>query len=172
MKRKAASTAKERHPKGEPAESVSKVQEYSPTEWGPVATYAQTHSHRPAELAPGKMIARILAGLPVSELDELQSLLALPMERLAPKLGMSKATLHRRRQTGRLGTDESDKVMRFARIFGQASDVFQNEEDARRWLNAPQVGLGGAIPLDYAETEAGAREVERLLTRIEYGVYS
>ena len=34
------------------------------------------------------------------------------------------------------------------------------------------VGLGGAIPLEYAETEVGAREVENLLGRIEYGVYS
>jgi uncharacterized protein (DUF2384 family) len=28
------------------------------------------------------------------------------------------------------------------------------------------------VPLDYAETEIGAREVEDLLGRIEYGVYS
>ncbi|WP_082407641.1 MbcA/ParS/Xre antitoxin family protein [Verrucomicrobium spinosum] len=39
-------------------------------------------------------------------------------------------------------------------------------------LNAPQTGLGGAIPLDYARTEVGAREVEALLTRIEHGVYA
>ena len=46
------------------------------------------------------------------------------------------------------------------------------EEAARRWLSSPQVGLGGALPLEYAETEVGAREVENLLGRIEYGVYS
>jgi len=34
------------------------------------------------------------------------------------------------------------------------------------------VGLGGETPLEYAETEVGAREVEDLLGRIEYGVYS
>ena len=45
-------------------------------------------------------------------------------------------------------------------------------DDGRRWLTSPQVGLGGAIPLEYAETEVGAREVENLLGRIEYGVYS
>jgi len=28
------------------------------------------------------------------------------------------------------------------------------------------------VPLDYARTEAGAREVENLLGRIKYGVYS
>ena len=45
-------------------------------------------------------------------------------------------------------------------------------QHARTWLAAPQHGLGGAIPLDYARTEVGAREVEDLLGRIEYGVYS
>jgi uncharacterized protein (DUF2384 family) len=28
------------------------------------------------------------------------------------------------------------------------------------------------VPLDFAKTEIGAREVENLLGRIEYGVYS
>jgi len=32
--------------------------------------------------------------------------------------------------------------------------------------------LGGAIPLEYARTEVGARELEKLLGRIDYGVYS
>ncbi len=32
--------------------------------------------------------------------------------------------------------------------------------------------LSGAVPLDYASTEVGAREIENLLGRIEYSVYS
>jgi len=45
-------------------------------------------------------------------------------------------------------------------------------EAGRRWLTSRQFGLGGAVPLEYAETEVGAREVEDLLGRIEHGVYS
>jgi putative toxin-antitoxin system antitoxin component (TIGR02293 family) len=55
---------------------------------------------------------------------------------------------------------------------GKAVEVMETEDNARRWVNSPQVGLGGAIPLDFAETEVGAREVEDLLGRIEHGVYS
>jgi putative toxin-antitoxin system antitoxin component (TIGR02293 family) len=94
------------------------------------------------------------------------------LDRLALKLGMSKATLHRRKLDGRLTPEESDRVIRFARLMGRAVTVFETEENARLWLSSPQVGLGGAIPLDYAGTEIGAREVEDLLGRIEYGVYS
>lgn len=57
-------------------------------------------------------------------------------------------------------------------MMGKAVEAMEGEERARRWLSSPQVGLGGAVPLDYAETEVGAREVEDLLGRIEYGVYS
>ena len=119
-----------------------------------------------------KLIQSLKAGLPVRELDDLRSNLDLPMERLVPMLGISKATLHRRKITGRLDASESDRVVRFARLLGRAASVMESLDDGRRWLTAPQVGLGGAIPLEYAETEVGAREVENLLGRIEYGVYS
>ena len=102
----------------------------------------------------------------------LQASLAVPMETLVPMLGISKATLHRRKAGGRLGPAESDRVVRFARLMGKAVEVMESEENARQWLTSSQFGLGGAVPLDYAETEVGAREVEDLLGRIEYGVYS
>jgi len=39
-------------------------------------------------------------------------------------------------------------------------------------LNSKQHGLGGAIPINMLQTDAGSREVEELLLRIEYGVIS
>lgn len=122
--------------------------------------------------APAKLIASIQSGLAIAELDALQTLLDVPMDALATKLGISKATLHRRKAEGRLDAAESDRVVRYARLMGQAVKVFGAEAAAREWLNAPQFGLEGEVPLDFAETEIGAREVENLLGRIEYGVYS
>lgn len=118
------------------------------------------------------MIRFVKLGLIFDELLALQASLELPLDKLAQKLGISKATLHRRKLDGRLAPEESDRVIRFARLMGKAVTVFETEENARRWLSSPQAGLGGAIPLDYAGTEIGAREVEDLLGRIEYGVYS
>ena len=123
-------------------------------------------------LTPSKIIESIQNGLPIRELDDLRASLNVEIGKLASMLGISKATLHRRKAQGRLGPAESDRVLRFARLMGKAVTVFGGIEQARLWLNSPQFGLGGAIPLDYAETEPGAREVENLLGRIEYGVYS
>ena len=141
---------------------------------GMVATCVHHSSDEMAmrEMAPAYMIERIHAGLPIYELAALQESLDVPMEILAAKLGISKATLQRRKIEGRLDAVESERVLRFARLMGKAINVFVSESNAREWLNKSQFGLGGAVPLDYAETEIGAREVENLLGRIEYGVYS
>jgi putative toxin-antitoxin system antitoxin component (TIGR02293 family) len=121
---------------------------------------------------PASLIALVRMGLPVSELDTLQNVLDMPIDKLAPKLGISKATLHRRKAAGRLEPDESDRVVRFARLMGKAVEVFGTEAAARAWMSVPQYGLGGETPLDYAGTELGAREVQNLLGRIDHSVYS
>jgi putative toxin-antitoxin system antitoxin component (TIGR02293 family) len=121
---------------------------------------------------PTDLIRQIQKGLRFIELETLQHSLAMPFEQLAAKLSMSRSTLQRRKNAGRLSPDESDKVLRFARLVEHATDVFGNVDKARAWLKHPQYGLGGAVPLDYAETEIGAREVDDLLGRIEYSVYT
>lgn len=121
---------------------------------------------------PGDIVEIVKAGLPVTELEDLRWNLDLPMEKLAAKVGLSKTTLHRRKDAGRLDAHASDRVMRFARLLGKAADVLGSVEEGRHWLMSGQFGLGGAAPIDYASTEVGAREVEDLLTRIDYGVYS
>jgi len=121
---------------------------------------------------PTELIRQIQKGLRFSELETLQNSLHMPFEQLAAKLAISRSTLQRRKAAGRLSPDESDKVIRYSRLVRQAADLFGDIEKARAWLKHPQYGLGGAVPLDYARTEEGAREVENLLGRMKYGVYS
>jgi putative toxin-antitoxin system antitoxin component (TIGR02293 family) len=136
-----------------------------------VATYMvpSAATHWPTS---GELIASIVKGLAFKELTALQEGLGVSLDKLAGTLGIAKATLSRRKVQGRLDPEESDRVVRFARLMGKAVEVLESQDAARQWLNAPQTGLGGAIPLDYARTEVGAREVEALLTRIEHGVYA
>ena len=55
-------------------------------------------------------------------------------------------------------------------MIGLAVDLFEGEtEAAGRWLNAPQRGLGGEVPLELAKTDIGARMVENLIGRLEEG---
>jgi putative toxin-antitoxin system antitoxin component (TIGR02293 family) len=129
-------------------------------------------THSPKAKHPTDLIRQIQKGLRFSELETLQNSIDMPFEQLAAKLCISRSTLQRRKAAGRLSPDESDKVMRLSRLLEHATNVFGDIEKARAWLKFPQRGLGGAVPLDYAETEVGAREVDNLLGRIDYSVYS
>lgn len=52
-----------------------------------------------------------------------------------------------------------------------AERVFGSEAAARAWLDAPNPALSHAVPSRMLHAEAGRRQVEQVLTRIEYGVY-
>src|SRR4051812_34216479 len=92
--------------------------------------------------SPAVLIARIERGLPIADLESLQHDLGIPLDALAAHLGIARATLHRRKQSGRLTVDESDKVVRFARLLRLATDTFGDLPTARKWLATPQPGLG------------------------------
>src|SRR6266516_3189679 len=104
---------------------------------------------------PTEMIRRIQKGLPFSDLKALQDSIDMPFEQLAAKLAISRSTLQRRKANGRLSTDESDKVMRFARLLKHATDVFGHIDQARRCPNNPQNSLARAIPFEHAAPEIG-----------------
>src|SRR5438552_15970612 len=112
---------------------------------------------------PTELIRQIQKGLRFSELETLQNTIDLPFEQLAAKLSISRSTLQRRKAAGRLSPDESDKVIRYSRLVRQAADFFGEIGKARAWLNHPHYGLGGAVMLAFARSEAGAWEVEILI---------
>src|SRR5438105_15858308 len=116
--------------------------------------------------------ARIQAGVSYRAVESLQRALHIPLETRASVLGMSRAPLHRRKNQGRIDQNESERLVRYQQLLKKAEDVFGDVASTREWLTHKQPGLGGAVPLDFARTEIGAREVENLLGRIEYGVYS
>jgi putative toxin-antitoxin system antitoxin component (TIGR02293 family) len=86
-------------------------------------------------------------------------------------LVVPKRTLARRRAAGStLSAEETDKALRLERIAAQAERVFGDNDKACRWLRKPKRQLMGATPLAFLASEAGARKVEEMLHRIDYGI--
>ena len=82
-------------------------------------------------------------------------------------------TLARRKSAGRLSPDESERLLRVSTLFAKAVALFEGDTGAaRQWLASPKKALGGEVPLDFARTEVGAREVEALIGRLEHGVFT
>jgi putative toxin-antitoxin system antitoxin component (TIGR02293 family) len=80
-------------------------------------------------------------------------------------------TLDRRRQAGCLSATEADRVDRALRIFREAAATFRSNARAQVWLHRPSPDLDNRAPISLLGTDAGAVEVERLIGRIERGVY-
>jgi len=117
------------------------------------------------------LIRKVQKGFPVSSFEKLRKKLDVSDNLLSQVINIPKRTLTRRKQQGRLNVVESEKVLRIARLYDKALEVFEDEEAAEKWLKEPARGLGGVIPLEYAKTELGAQEIEKLLIRIEHGVF-
>lgn len=116
------------------------------------------------------VIASLRDGLPTERIDVLSGTLDLSMNRLGVVLSIPPSTISRRRKDGRLDRDESERAFRLARLVERAAQMAGSLDGGVRWLKAPQYALGGQTPLDYADTEVGARVVEDLIGRIEHGI--
>lgn len=117
-------------------------------------------------------IEAVKAGLPVAAFVRLARHLRVSEGQLAEVVGLSTTTLARRKRTGSLAPGESEHVLRVAALLDRATEVFGDEAEAAAWLAAENLALGQGTPLDWADTEFGAREVEDLLGRLEHGVYT
>ena len=115
----------------------------------------------------------IHAGVPVASVEALKQCVSLTDSELARLLGVSEKTLSRARlSAGRLDAVASDRLVRVARIVALAVEVLEDEAAAIHWLKRAQIGLGGRVPLMMLVTDLGRDQVEKLLLRIEHGVYS
>ena len=76
---------------------------------------------------------------------------------------------HRKARREPLSTEESDRVVRLTRIQALAEDVFGNVGNANLWLRQKLGILDGKCPLDVARTDSGARLIEQLLAKLDWG---
>ncbi len=91
---------------------------------------------------------------------------------LSRVLGISARSIDRLailKGSARMGPVVSDRLYRTAKIVALAENVLEDRDQALEWLSSEQHGLGNRKPFDLVETEAGTREIEEELLRIEHG---
>ena len=120
-----------------------------------------------------KLLEQVEKGLSYRAFERLQRNIVLSLKQLAELIRIPPRTLARRKEEGRLLPDESDRLLRLSRIFAESFQLFEGDfHAARTWLFTPQPALGGGIPIEFSRSEVGAREVERLIGRLEHGIPS
>lgn len=76
---------------------------------------------------------------------------------------------HRLAKKQPLTVEESDRAVRLLRIQTLAEDTFGDKAKAGEWLRRSLAELGRETPLAVAETETGARLIEAILAKIDWG---
>ncbi len=79
---------------------------------------------------------------------------------------------HRRMKDEPLSRDESDRLVRLARITALADDIFADPEKAARWLRKPKERFDARTPLEMLATETGGRLVEQMLHQVDHGMFA
>ena len=137
-----------------------------------VLKYLRLKPTRARGKVTGLLLARVHAGLPYAVVEALVASLGVSQKELGGVLNIPVTTLSRRKKTGKLLPDESDRVIRLARIGAQAEAMMDDDAPvARQWLTTP-LEIFGESPLRHCSTEVGAREVEQLIGRLRHGVFS
>ena len=118
-------------------------------------------------------VARIRSGIPAASAIAFKVALGLTNEELASVLGVSPRTVARLDPaSSHLDPVSGDRLVRSARLYAIAAEVLEDGPGAAQWLKSPQRALGGAVPLELAQTDVGSRAVEALLGRMEHGVFT
>ena len=74
--------------------------------------------------------------------------------------------------TEKMTSDESEKVIRLARVFLESMDIFKDETKVATWLKKPNRSLESRSPISFLDSDIGAEGVLAVLGRIRDGVYN
>ena len=78
---------------------------------------------------------------------------------------------HRKARGENLSHEETDRLVRVARLLALAEQVFGDRTKALLWLRTEDDRMGGRNPLSMLQTDTGGRLVESMLWQIDEGVY-
>jgi putative toxin-antitoxin system antitoxin component (TIGR02293 family) len=119
------------------------------------------------------LIRQVEKGFSFATLRNLESRSGIAISKIASIVGIPERTLARRKSSGKLTWDESERLLRISSVFEKAVDLFEGDvAAASSWLMTPRKALGNRTPLAYSRTEVGAGEVQNLIGRLEHGIFS
>ena len=111
-------------------------------------------------------------GLPISRLEEFATYSGFTLKDLLEVVIPARTLKHRRQRNEPLSMDESDRLVRVARLYKLGVRVFGNTDKARRWLSKPKDRFDGRAPLAMMRTSLGGNAVEEMLYQIAEGMFA
>jgi len=123
--------------------------------------------------SPFAIVEQLREGVAFHGILKLSKASGFSVGRIASFMKIPPRTLVRRKARRLFTPGESERLLRLARLFEKSLQLFEGDAvSAREWLESPRAVLTGKSPIEFGETEVGAREVEQLIGRLEHGVFS
>ena len=119
-----------------------------------------------------QLIAQSRAGVTRGKADEVAALVGLTDKELAGALNLSPSYLHRLKPEQRLNRETSERLLLLENLFLHALDTFnENAPVVLNWLRTPVRELDNQTPLHTLDTITGYALVDRVLGRLDWGIF-
>lgn len=112
--------------------------------------------------------------LPYDAIEALVKRSGLSIKHFLKRFEMPQTTYNKKkREKALLGRRDSELVLVLAEVLDYGLEVFNFEEEKfHRWLQKPNISLGGVAPESLFDSVTGVEEVKSALDRIEYGAFA
>ena len=119
-----------------------------------------------------QLIAQSRADVAREKADEVAALVGLTDKELAGTLNLSPSYLHRLKPGQRLNRETSERVLLLENLLLHALDTFdENTSVVLNWLRTPIRELDDQTPLQALDTITGYTLVDRVLGRLDWGIF-
>ncbi|HRE37787.1 MAG TPA: DUF2384 domain-containing protein [Chitinophagaceae bacterium] len=118
------------------------------------------------------LIALTREGIKKSSLKSLAAHLGVTMEVMSRLLHSSHRNMQRKDEDELLDTLKTEKVLELAAFAQRGIDVVGSKQAFIEWLHSPLVSLDNKSPLEFLDTSFGIQLLQKILGRLEQGVYS
>ncbi|WP_338877204.1 antitoxin Xre/MbcA/ParS toxin-binding domain-containing protein [Spirosoma sp. SC4-14] len=126
----------------------------------------------PRLMTEQEIIVRSRQGVLRAEADRVARLVGLTDKEMAIALGLSASYLHRLKVDQRISQDASERLLLLENLLLHMLDTFEGRAStALNWMRAPLRELDYQTPLQTLDTVTGYTLVDRVLGRIDYGIF-
>ena len=113
----------------------------------------------------------IRRGLPYEAIEVISKRANMPVKQILNLLKVPQTTYNKKKKDkDLLSGRDSEVILILTELFDFGISVFNNEEEKfQRWLEKPNISLGGVAPESLFDSLTGIQEVSNCLNRLEYG---
>lgn len=120
---------------------------------------------------PFQVISAIRNGIPFVEVEQIVHSYGITYRDLAQTVKISPRTFHRRKETGRMDQEQSEKFVRVRHVLDEATKLKHGDKQrAVAWLKTPAKALNGVSPMSLLDTAVGENTVLNLIGALREGM--